>query len=245
MNKRIVFLSGVLLFALAMLLSAQSALAATGCFPDTNGHWAETFICWLKDNGITSGYSNGNYGPEDYVTRAQMAVFLQKAAEIPPSTGQILVNVGLGEWKNHYINGNPLSFSYDTAFVGISNTMAGTYYLTATPTQPLAQYGRSLALSGMELCYLAPTATIKSIRLTKITQINNFTSSYDTFLIDNTTRNDSQCVYFSFTPVQLDPDSFINIVISGDWVSSSSLVIGRTLLVYAPTTINAPVPVTP
>lgn len=52
--------------------------AATGCFPDTNGHWAETFICWLSNNGIAGGYPDGDYKPGNNVTRAEVAVMLNK-----------------------------------------------------------------------------------------------------------------------------------------------------------------------
>ncbi len=50
------------------------ASAATGCFPDTNGHWAEEFICWMKDNGIVGGYPDGTFKPENNVTRAELSV---------------------------------------------------------------------------------------------------------------------------------------------------------------------------
>ena len=55
---------------------------AASCFPDTGGHWAETFICWLKDNGIVSGYGDGTYRPENYVTRGEMAVFVNRGYEL-------------------------------------------------------------------------------------------------------------------------------------------------------------------
>ncbi len=41
-------------------------------FPDAEGHWAETYIKTLYSKGIIGGYSNGNFGPDDYVTRAQI-----------------------------------------------------------------------------------------------------------------------------------------------------------------------------
>ncbi len=41
-------------------------------------YWAAAFIKQLVVDGITSGCGNGNYCPEDSVTRAQMAVFLVK-----------------------------------------------------------------------------------------------------------------------------------------------------------------------
>lgn len=72
-------------FMLGQAVAAPSA--ATGCFPDTNGHWAETFICWLKDNGISSGYPDGTYRPNNNVTRAEMSVFVNKSAALVRGTG--------------------------------------------------------------------------------------------------------------------------------------------------------------
>ena len=93
----------------------RASAASTGCFNDTNGHWAETFICWLKDNGITSGIGNGNYGPEQNVTRAQMAVFMNKLAQVPPSTGQIIINTGPDRWQVGYSADAAMSrYNYDT-----------------------------------------------------------------------------------------------------------------------------------
>jgi hypothetical protein len=47
-----------------------------GPFPDIVGHWAEGFILQLESQGITGGYPDGTYRPENQVTRAEMAVFL-------------------------------------------------------------------------------------------------------------------------------------------------------------------------
>jgi len=69
------FIVNLLIILIFVIVPKVSA--ATGCFPDTNGHGAEEFICWLSDNGITSGYPDGTYRPENGVTRAEMAVFLQ------------------------------------------------------------------------------------------------------------------------------------------------------------------------
>ena len=48
-------------------------------FPDVpDDHTFHSDIDWLVDNGITTGYPNGNFGPEDNVTRGQMAAFLHR-----------------------------------------------------------------------------------------------------------------------------------------------------------------------
>ncbi|MFO3797810.1 MAG: S-layer homology domain-containing protein, partial [Anaerolineales bacterium] len=52
-------------------------------FSDTAGHWAEDWIEALRAAGITSGYPDGTYRPDNPVTRAEMAVFLVKAFNLP------------------------------------------------------------------------------------------------------------------------------------------------------------------
>ena len=48
-------------------------------FSDITGHWAEIYIEELFDQGITGGYPDGTYLPENTVSRAEMAAFLVKA----------------------------------------------------------------------------------------------------------------------------------------------------------------------
>lgn len=63
-------------------LSANTAFAAAG-FPDEDvlpGVWYEDYIQWAVDNGIISGYPDGTFGPEDNVTRGQVAVMLCRSA---------------------------------------------------------------------------------------------------------------------------------------------------------------------
>ncbi len=41
--------------------------------------WSCVYIKRLYELGIITGYGDGRYGPEDLLTRAQMAVFLGRA----------------------------------------------------------------------------------------------------------------------------------------------------------------------
>ncbi|MFO3797176.1 MAG: S-layer homology domain-containing protein [Anaerolineales bacterium] len=52
-------------------------------FSDTAGHWAKNWIEALRTAGITGGFPDGTYRPEEAVTRGQMAVFLVKAFGLP------------------------------------------------------------------------------------------------------------------------------------------------------------------
>jgi hypothetical protein len=62
-GTKLFFLGVVLAILVFSTFWAGNVYAATGCFLDTNGHWAETFICWMKDNGITGGTGGGTTAP--------------------------------------------------------------------------------------------------------------------------------------------------------------------------------------
>lgn len=53
-------------------VTASSDTTETDSFPDIAGHWAEEYIKTLFSKGIIGGYANGNFGPDDPVTRAQI-----------------------------------------------------------------------------------------------------------------------------------------------------------------------------
>ncbi|WP_100405491.1 S-layer homology domain-containing protein [Bacillus solitudinis] len=56
------------------------AIGTTPSFPDVSKeYWAYSQIEALATNGLTGGYADGRFGPGDHVTRAQFAVFLERA----------------------------------------------------------------------------------------------------------------------------------------------------------------------
>ena len=58
------------------------AAGGGGAFSDIAGHWAEDWIEQLADEGITGGYPDGTYRPNNPVNRAEMAVFLVRAFDL-------------------------------------------------------------------------------------------------------------------------------------------------------------------
>jgi hypothetical protein len=56
-------------------------------FSDTAGHWAEDSIAAAQSWGIVSGYDQEHFGPEDNITREQMAVMASKALQIGQVSG--------------------------------------------------------------------------------------------------------------------------------------------------------------
>jgi hypothetical protein len=76
---------------------------STGFGDVPTDYWAATFIKQLVTDGITVGCGNGNYCPENAVTRAQMAVFLLRAKHgasyTPPDVGS---DTGFGDVPTDY-----------------------------------------------------------------------------------------------------------------------------------------------
>lgn len=71
-------------------------------------YWAYSFIEILAANGITSGCSGDHYCPGDPVTRAQMAVFLERVingSDFSPATatGNVFLDVAAGDFAASFI----------------------------------------------------------------------------------------------------------------------------------------------
>jgi hypothetical protein len=69
-------------------------------FADTNSHWAKNLIATAAANGIISGYRDTTFGPNDPITREQMAAIIVKAAQIEMVTEGKAYNdqLEISEW---------------------------------------------------------------------------------------------------------------------------------------------------
>ncbi len=68
----------------AFKLTPQSGKA----FADTAGHWARDYIATAVYYGIADGYDTDTFGPDDLITREQMALMVVKAAKLPVGTDE-------------------------------------------------------------------------------------------------------------------------------------------------------------
>ncbi len=57
-------------------------------FADTAGHWAKEQIAAATAGGIINGYDDSTFGPDDLITREQMAVMIFKAARLASIGGE-------------------------------------------------------------------------------------------------------------------------------------------------------------
>ena len=239
------FLLGVA--ALAFVVSAPfagNANAATGCFADTNGHWAETFICWMKENGITAGYGDGTFRPENSITRAETSVFLKAASDLQDSktSGLILVTAGSGDWKPFNSSDN-VSFTYFSSSTYATKATAGSNFLSLHPSIPTVLYGKSLQLLGVEFCYAAQAnAYLSYLEINK----SRFAGDRTLLFSDATDRSDAACRYYVLAePETLTAEDGLNLFVQAVWTTSTNFNLGRATFVLQTTGVAAAPPSIP
>lgn len=226
MKSRYVFLFGFLLgVVIVSAFSAGNAYASTGCFLDTNGHWAEVFICWMKDNAITSGTGGGNYSPEENVTRAQMAVFMQKQAEVPPSTGNMYINAGLTAFQPIGTFAPRAYVLYYSDAALMRSTVGGTNMYILSASLPASLYDRQMFLSGAQVCYDATHgASLTTVDLLHYGYIGGINSIYKE-VMDTTVRTDSACrIYSIVSPGSFFGSDHVDLLLTGSFPSASDSI---------------------
>lgn len=74
-------------------------------FSDTEGHWAEEYIEALAATKVVGGYENGNFGPNDYITRAAITKIALNAFEYEIVLGDSdFTDLENDAWYEDYVN---------------------------------------------------------------------------------------------------------------------------------------------
>jgi hypothetical protein len=236
MKRKFLFVTiGVVAMLLVTAFLAGKAFATTGCFTDTVGNFAETAICWLKDKGIAVGYGGGLYGPNDYVTRAQMAVYMKNLAAVVPDTGVIMITPGNAEWLKRS-ESDDLSFENAGYQTNITKTTAGIAWITVQPSIPTVLYGRQLQLLGVELCYVASAnAKLESVDLDTFTSTNGTVGTYTAQASDSTERTDTACRWYALaSPYTLTENNGVVFYAHVNWTAGGIFYITRTTFELQP-----------
>jgi hypothetical protein len=71
-------------------IAGQPEVTSASPFADVAaGKWYTAAITWAAENGVVKGYGDGNFGPEDKLTREQLATMLWRYAGEPASEGKL------------------------------------------------------------------------------------------------------------------------------------------------------------
>ncbi|TEB08062.1 Endo-1,4-beta-xylanase A precursor [Pelotomaculum schinkii] len=92
-------------FAAVLVKAFKLENKGGGVFADTAAHWAKDYIAAAAANGVVNGYDSGTFGPDDLITREQMAVMIVKAAKLPAVAGepQFADNGSISGWAREAI----------------------------------------------------------------------------------------------------------------------------------------------
>jgi hypothetical protein len=95
----------LILLALATTSMAGPSVVAAAAppFSDVDGHVFEADIEWLRQQDLTDGCGGGRFCPNAPITRAEMASFLVRALDLPP-TGLDPFTDDEGHWAENDIN---------------------------------------------------------------------------------------------------------------------------------------------
>ncbi|HHW30229.1 MAG TPA: S-layer homology domain-containing protein, partial [Clostridiaceae bacterium] len=68
---------------LAGIAGIDTAKYKTSAFQDVDENaWYAPYVVWATENGIVKGYGNGLFGPDDYITREQIALMISRFASV-------------------------------------------------------------------------------------------------------------------------------------------------------------------
>ncbi len=93
-------------FVTVLVKAFKLEAASDKVFADTAGHWAKNEIATANALGIVEGYSADSFGPDDGITREQMAVMVVKAAQLEPAeTAATFADQNqISAWALEYVN---------------------------------------------------------------------------------------------------------------------------------------------
>ncbi|MCQ2419332.1 MAG: S-layer homology domain-containing protein, partial [Clostridia bacterium] len=86
-TARLVFEPGIsctrsMIVSILYRLSGEPDVTFEAAFPDVKaGQWYSNAVIWAYHNGVVKGYDTGKFGPNDIITREQMAVILKGYTE--------------------------------------------------------------------------------------------------------------------------------------------------------------------
>jgi hypothetical protein len=104
-------------FVKAIVMTFKLEIKEGKVFSDTSNHWAKDYIATANAFGIANGYSNDLFGPDNWISREQMAVMLVKAAELENiATGKVFFDDSkISAWAKNAVSiasGNNIIVGY-------------------------------------------------------------------------------------------------------------------------------------
>lgn len=165
----------ILIATVCVLLVGTAAFAATSTFTDIIGHWAQPEIEKVVSLGLMNGHNATTFGPDEYVTRAQLAAIEARAYDKGVADSTKLVNDKFNTVDRTLALWN-IQPGLGTVMIEYGNRMDRMYFAANAGNWDMAKYqldemieiqevgettrpGRSPMLKAFESGFLAPVNT--------------------------------------------------------------------------------------
>lgn len=131
-----------------------------------SSHWAFSYVGEMNERGVVSGYPNGNFYPNNNVTRAEFAKIMTTASGIPISTPQMrdFSDVATDAWYAPYVHA---AYPYLSGY----QIYGGNYYKPDTPA-----LREDIAVALVKLKGYDTYGADESILATMFTDVNSISS---------------------------------------------------------------------
>jgi uncharacterized protein YjdB len=105
---------------LTMVFGSTAMAYASTILLDVEGHWAQSTIQDMVDEGIIGGYPDGTFRPNNSITRAEFVSLIVKALNLEPDSGRVF-----GDAANHWAKDAIRIASYYGLVIGYSDSLFG------------------------------------------------------------------------------------------------------------------------
>jgi|GEM_PF-159069 len=88
------------------VIADQLGLKSTNssAFPDTSGHWAESYINAIAERDIIIGFENGEFKPNHTLRRSELAVILTRAYQLKGSSPSTFSDLSNNHWAFSHVS---------------------------------------------------------------------------------------------------------------------------------------------
>jgi hypothetical protein len=140
-----------------------------------------------------------------------------------------------------WISGDPTLVSVEPAFATTTfrSSGPGQRYVALFPSLPSSLYGKSVSLTGVEICYDTSNANVNILTIELTRQSSTGPGSYGGSIVlreDLTAADDGAfCKKYTGTALRMGINSFADLKVLVNWTGADSFYIQRTTIFLRPT----------
>lgn len=192
-----------------------------------------------------NAYSAANAASATHASNADSATNAANLGGFPASSylrnsGNTYVQLGHANWAP-LSSTDPIDVTRALDAQELTASGTGSFSFRLDGLMPTSQYGKALALSGVQICYQTLGPSITDVLVEADTETTGVPGNLTVLVDDSTVRTDAACrTYSPSSPATLASSTQISIEIQADWASpGDELDLGRATAILQPTATPA------